>query len=222
METKYTEDHFEEFEKYDVLTDKDIFTKIWTEPRRIFKFINDTQYEKYLYILMIFAGMVRAFDRASSKDMGDHSSTFSIVFGCVILGGMLGWISYYIYAALLSWTGKWLNGAGNTSSIYRMMAYAMIPSIIGLVFVFLQIAVYGLGYFKNNSYYLESGIAGSIVFWISFAMEILLSLTSLVFTVIGLSEVQKFSIGKAIVNLILPIAFIVVPIVLIVAISMVF
>lgn len=222
METKYTEDHFEEFEKYDVLTDKDIFTKIWTEPRRIFKFINDTQYEKYLYILMIFAGMVRAFDRASSKDMGDHSSMFSIVFGCVILGGMLGWISYYIYAALLSWTGKWLNGAGNTSSIYRMMAYAMIPSIIGLVFVFLQIAVYGLGYFKNNSDYLESGIAGSIVFWISFAMEILLSITSLVFTVIGLSEVQKFSIGKAIVNLILPIAFIVVPIVLIVAISMVF
>jgi len=101
METKYTEDHFEEFEKYDVLTDKDIFTKIWTEPRRIFKFINDTQYEKYLYILMIFAGMVRAFDRASSKDMGDHSSMFSIVFGCVILGGMLDFLLHLCCAIKL-------------------------------------------------------------------------------------------------------------------------
>lgn len=222
METKYTEDQFDEFEKYDALSDQDIFTKIWTEPRRIFKFINDTQYEKYLYILLIFAGIVRAFDRASSKDMGDYSSLFSIVFGCIILGGMLGWISYYIYAALLSWTGKWLNGVGNTSSIYRMMAYAMIPSIMGLVFVFLQIAVYGQGYFKNNTDYLESNIVGNIIFWISFTMQILLSLASLVFMVIGLSEVQKFSIGKAILNLILPILFIVVPIVLIVSMSMVF
>lgn len=222
METKYSEDQFEEFEKYDAISDQDIFTKIWTEPRRVFKFINDTQYEKYLYILMIFAGIVRAFDRASSKDMGDHSSLFSIVFGSVILGGMLGWISYYIYAALLSWTGKWLNGTGNTSSIYRMMAYAMIPSIMALVFVFLQIAVYGQDYFKSNTDFLESNIIGSIVFWISFSMEILLSLASLVLMVIGLSEVQKFSIGKAIVNLILPIAFIVVPIVLIVSISMLF
>ena len=222
METKYSEDQFEEFEKYDALSGQDIFTKIWTEPRRVFKFINDTQYEKYLYILMIFAGIVRAFDRASSKDMGDHSSLLTIVFSCIIGGGMLGWISYYIYAALLSWTGKWLNGAGNTSSIYRMMAYAMIPSIMALVFVFLQIAVYGQGYFKSNTDFLESNIIRSIVFWISFSMEMLLSFASLVLMVIGLSEVQKFSIGKAIVNLILPIAFIVVPIVLIVSISMLF
>jgi hypothetical protein len=222
METKYTEDQFEEFEKYDALSDQDIFTKIWTEPRRIFKFINDTQYEKYLYILLIFAGIVRAFDRASAKDMGDHSSLLFIVFGCIVGGGMLGWVSYYIYSALLSWTGKWLNGVGNTSSIYRMMAYAMIPSILGLVFLFLQIAVFGNDYFRSNTDYLESSIEGSIVFWISFTMEMLLSFASLVLMVIGLSEVQKFSIGKAIANLLLPIAFIVVPIVLIVFIATIF
>jgi hypothetical protein len=222
METKYTENHFEEFEKYEALSDQDIFTKIWTEPRRVFKFINDTQYEKYLYLLMIFAGIGRAFDRASSKDMGDDSSLYFIVFSCIIFGGMLGWISYYIYAALLSWTGKWLNGAGNTSAIYRMMAYAMIPSILALFFLFLQVAVYGQDYFKSNTDYLEGNIAGSILFWIAFAFETLLSISSLVFTVIGLSEVQKFSIGKAILNLILPILFIVVPILLIVSISMVF
>lgn len=222
METKSTQDHFAEFEKYEALSDQDIFTKIWTEPRKVFKFINDTQYEKYLYILLIFAGIVRAFDRASSKDMGDDSSLFSILFSCIVFGGMLGWISYYIYAALLSWTGKWLNGAGNTSSIYRILAYAMIPSILGLIFLFLQIAVFGQDYFKSNTDYLESNIVGSIVFWSAFTMEILLSLASFVFMVIGLSEVQKFSIGKAIVNLLLPIAFIVVPIVLIVSISMLF
>ncbi|WP_435522587.1 Yip1 family protein [Chryseobacterium indoltheticum] len=222
METKYTEDQFEEFEKYDALSDQDIFTKIWTEPRRVFKFINDTRYEKYLYFFMFLAGVASAFQRSSSKNMGDHSSLFLIVFGCVILGGALGWISYYIYAALLSWSGKWLNGVGNTSSIFRMMAYAMIPSILGLFFLFLQIAVYGIDYFTDFAGYLEKGMFINVVFWISFIIENLLSLATLIFMVIGLSEVQKFSIGKTIINLILPIAFIVVPIVLIVFMATIF
>lgn len=222
METKITENRFEEFEKYNVLSDKDIFTKIWIEPRRVFKFINDTRYEKYLYLLMFLAGVASAFQRSSSKNMGDHSSLFLIVFGCVILGGTLGWISYYIYAALLSWSGKWLNGVGNTSSIFRMMAYAVIPSILGLFFLFLQSAVYGVDYFTDFAGYLEKNMLINVVFWISFAIENLLSLATFVFMVIGLSEVQKFSIGKAILNLILPILFIIVPILLIVSISMVF
>ncbi|MCX8524087.1 YIP1 family protein [Chryseobacterium formosus] len=222
METKITENRFEEFEKYNVLSDKDVFTKIWTEPRRVFRFINDTRYEKYFYLLLFLAGVVRAFERASSKNMGDHSSLFSIVFGCVIIGGALGWISYYIYAALISWSGKWLNGVGNTSSIFRMMAYAMIPSILGLSFLFLQIAVYGVDYFTDFAGYLETNIVANIVFWISFIISILLSLTTLVFMVIGLSEVQKFSIGKAVLNLILPVLIIVVPIVLVASIAMVF
>ncbi|MCD1116190.1 Yip1 family protein [Chryseobacterium turcicum] len=219
METKNTEDQFAEFEKYEALSDQDIFTKIWTEPRRIFRFINDTRYDKYLYLLMFLAGVASAFQRSSSKNMGDHSSLFLIVFGCVILGGALGWISYYIYAALLSWSGKWLNGVGDTSSIFRMMAYAVIPSILGLFFLFLQIAVYGVDYFTDFAGYLEKSVLINVIFWISFVIENLLSLATLVFMVIGLSEVQKISIGKAIINLLLPIAIIVVPILIIVLIA---
>jgi len=222
METKITEDRFEEFEKYNVLSDKDIFTKIWTEPRRVFRFIDDTRYEKYFYLLMLFAGIASAFERASSKNMGDGSSLFSIVFGCVIIGGALGWISYYIYAALLSWSGKWLNGVGNTSSIFRMTAYAMIPSILGLFFLFLQIAVYDVDYFTDFAGYLEKSMFANIVFWISFVIQMLLSLVTLVFMVIGLSVVQKFSVGKAILNLILPVLIIILAILLVFSISRIF
>jgi hypothetical protein len=221
MEIKNTEDQFAEFEKYDVLSDQDIFTKIWTEPRRIFKFINETKYEKYLYILMFLAGVSSAFDRASSKNMGENYSIFVIVFICILMGGLLGWISYYIYAALLSWTGKWLDGSGDTSSIFRMIAYAMIPSVVSLIFLIPQIAVYGGNLFKDIDYTFESTLA-NIIFWISVFCEVGLSIVTLVFTVIGLSVVQKFSIGKAIVNLLLPIAVILLPILLIVLIFSMF
>lgn len=221
MEIKNTEDQFAEFEKYDVLSDQDIFTKIWTEPRRIFTFIDQAKYEKYLYILMFLAGVSSAFDRATSKNMGENNSLLMVIFLCVVMGGLLGWISYYIYAALLSWTGKWLDGSGDTSSIFRMIAYATIPSVVSLIFLIPQVAAYGGDLFKDVDYTSE-GILVNVVFWVSAFCEVGLSIVTLIYTVIGLSVVQKFSIGKAIANLLLPIAVIALPILLIISIFSVF
>lgn len=170
---------------------------------------------------MFFGGISRAFDRATTKDMGDNSSLLSIVLGAVILGGALGWISYYIYAALLSWTGKWLNGVGNTSSIYRVIGYAIFPSVLSLLFLVPQMAVYGNDVFRDVNYD-SAGTFGNIIFWVSVFFQVALSLTTIVFMVIGLSEVQKFSTGKAILNIILPIAVIIIPIVLVASLFWIF
>ena len=72
------------------LTDKYLFTKIWTTPRQVFKYINDKHYDKYVTILLVLSGISRSFDRASMKNMGDKMSIWSILGLCVILGGLLG------------------------------------------------------------------------------------------------------------------------------------
>lgn len=87
-------------------TDKEIFTKIWTNPRQILKFINEYHYDKYLYILLFFAGISRALDRVNHKQYGDDPSLIKVLTLSIIIGGLLGWISYYIYSALISWTGE--------------------------------------------------------------------------------------------------------------------
>ncbi len=94
------------------LSDTEIFTKIWISPRMVFKYLNDYSYEKFVTILLILAGITRTFDRASTRGVGDNMSLGRVIILCVILGGLLGWITYYIYAAMISWTGKWLNGKG--------------------------------------------------------------------------------------------------------------
>ena len=215
MNADNIESKFQEFETYDTLSDKEIFTKIWTEPRRVLKYINETKYEKYFYILLFLAGVSGAFDRAVNKNMGENVSLLGIVASCVILGGFLGWLSYYIYAALLSWTGKWLDGKGNPDSIYRILAYAMIPSAISLVFLVPQIAVYGIDLFVKDGDLVNAGIVGNIVFWGSILLEIILGVFTIIFSVIGLSEVQKISVWKAILNLVLPLLIILGPIVII-------
>jgi hypothetical protein len=198
------------------LTEKDLFTKIWTSPRQVFRFINDNRYDKYVTILLVLSGISRAFDRASLKNMGDMMSIWAILGVCIIIGGLLGWVSYYIYAALLSWTGKWLNGQGDTSSILRILSYAMLPSIIALVFLIPQIGIYGVEIFKEDGDITSAGWVSNIFVYSSIFLELILGIWTLIFSEVGISEVQKLSTGKSILNLLLPVLVFLVPILIII------
>lgn len=199
-------------------SDKDIVTKIWFSPRKIFKYINDTKYEKYLYILLFLAGVSRGFDRASEKNMGDNSSLLIIIGFSVVIGGLLGWISFYLYAALVSWTGKWLKAEGDTRSIFRILVYGMLPSILATFLLIPQIAIYGNELFKSEGDITSAGLMPNIIVYACMFLEFALAIWTIVLCVIGISEVQKLSIGKSILNVILPIIVILIPILVIVAI----
>lgn len=196
--------------------EKDILLKIWTKPREIFKFITENSIDKYSTVLLVLAGIARAFDKASQNNTGDTFPLFIIILFCITLGGLLGWVSFYIYGALLSWTGKWLKGQGNTDSIVRMLAHAMIPSIVSLLLLILQMVIIGNGIFQSTFNIFEHGLIATIIFYITLLCEIVLGIWTVVLAVIGLSEVQKLSIGNSILNMILPALVILVPIILII------
>jgi len=193
-------------------TDRDLLMKIWTSPSQVFKYINDNHYNKYVTVLLVLSGISRSFDRAALKNMGDHMSIWAILGFCIFVGGLIGWISYYIYAALISWTGKWLNGEGDTTSILRIISYAMIPSIIALVFLIPQIGIYGVEIFKEDGDITSAGWISNVFVYGSMVLEVILGIWTMVFCVVGISEVQKLSIGKSILNLLLPIFVIAIPV----------
>ena len=210
------EDILDNIKQPQSFTDQEIFTKIWIRPRAVLKYINDHEYDKYVTILLMLAGISRAFDRAAMKDMGDQFSLPAILAICLIAGGLLGWISYYIYSALVNWTGKWLNGTGETKSILRIIAYAATPSIFALILLIPQLGIYGHEIFKAEGDIVSGGLIPNIIFYASVILETILGIYTIVLSVIGVSEVQKFGIGKTIVNLLLPIFVILVPIVFLV------
>lgn len=210
------ENILDEIDKPQSFSDREIFTKIWTKPREVLRYIHDNKYDKYVAVLLVLAGISRAFDRAVLKDMGDKLPLLAILGICIIMGGLLGWLSYYIYSALISWTGKWLNGKGDTTSILRVIAYAMIPSIIALIFLIPQIGIYGNEIFKAEGDVTSEGVASNIIFYGSIIFELILGICTIIFCIIGVSEVQKFGIGKTILNLLLPVFVIVVPILILV------
>ena len=191
-----------------ILTDKDIFTKIWISPRMVFKSINDKRYNKFTTVLMILGGILSALNRAMNMNMGDRMNLMSVLIVCVIGGGIFGFLYFYIFAALMSWTGKWLKGRGNTKSLLRMISYALIPSLVVLFVMILRILLFGNDEFKSNVDLFDNGILFTIITLFSILVEIGIGVWTLVILVIGTSEVQNLSIGKAILNLILPVIII--------------
>lgn len=209
-------DILEHLDEEQMLTDKEVFTRIWTEPRLVFRFIIHHQYEKYLTVLIVLAGIAKAFDRAASANQGDRLSLFTIIMLCIVLGGIFAWVSYYIYASLIKWTGGWMSGQADTRSIMRVLGYAMIPSVAGMILLVPQVLVFGHEIFKSNGDVSSSGPVFLYLFYGLILIELALSVWSIVLTVIGLAELQNFSIGKAFLNFILPVLIIFIPIMVIV------
>jgi hypothetical protein len=197
------------------LTDKEIFTNIWTSPRLVFKYLNENRYDKFVNLLLVLGGISGTFNNASTRNMGDNFPLIAVIAICIILGGLIGWIGYYIYAALLSWTGRWINGRGDTKSLLRVVSHAMIPAIFSMVLLIPQIIICGNGIFQSDFDILNNSLSAVIFFYLTILLELILGIWATVILVVGLSEIQKLSIGKSILNMILPGLIIVVPLVII-------
>jgi len=199
------ENLLDDFEPVEHFTDKEILTKIWTIPKPIFKYIHHYRYEKRLTLLLVLAGITNAFDKSFSKNIGSNNSIIETLIFSIIGGALLGWISYYIYSGLLRWTGSWLKGTASSDAILRVLVYASIPTITSLVLVLPKLLLINN---TESNFYTPSNYAIAII-------DFILSVWTIVLSIAGIAEIQQFSIGKAIVNLLLPIFIILIPIFLI-------
>jgi hypothetical protein len=144
--------------------------------------------------------------------MGDTESLSYIIIISVLGGGLLGWISYYLYAMLVSWTGRWLGGKASKEAIFKIFAYSLIPSIFALPLIGIQILLFDQEYFSSSPSFIEESTASFILFTGLSILEFVLGFWSFVICIAGVSEIQKISISKAILNLFLPLLIFAIPI----------
>ena len=187
------------------------FKQIWLHPRRVFSGLSTDSYDKYTYFLFITAGIARAFDRAIADSRGDELSLIEVSATVIVFGGALGWVSYYIFGLLLEWTGKWLNGKATQKQILNMLAYAMIPVTFGLLLLVVRLLIFGNEIFKSDGDLYDTTLFWRMVDRGALFGQWLLAMYALILVIIGISEVQKISIKKAIINFILPVVVVVVP-----------
>ena len=168
--------------------------EVWLHPRNTIKAI--LKYDPK-YMVLPLAALAGIANNALDFEATDVLVGGSSFIGSAFVAALLGIVSLYISGSLLSFTGRWLKGKANALKLRAAIAWAGVPVIASLV-LFIPL------FFALNSS--SMGIIGlsSIAF-------VVLGLWSLVLQVGMISEIQGFSIWKAILNIILAIIVIAVP-----------
>jgi hypothetical protein len=196
------------------IVESNLVFKIWTHPKQTLDYILKNCPGKNLTILFILAGISRAIDRAVSHHNGDKMSTVAVLTVAILGGGLLGWISYFFYAWLLSVTGKWIKGNATSENFRTILAWASIPLIASLLLLIPELMLVGGDIFRSEM--AEISFPVSIVLMIFWYIEISLAIWGLIILVEGISLVQNFKTGKAILNAVLPVLLIMIPVMLLV------
>lgn len=188
----------------EAVTPQNILVKIFTSPTEAFQFIDSYKYNKHVIFFLILSGIIKAFDKAESKGMGDNMSIWGVIAFSILIGLLFGWFFNYIYSWAISFTGSYFNGKANTQAILRVLAYSLLPSVFSLFFLFLRILVYGNAIFQSDYEYYNASSFDNIFYYVFLIIDISLTIWSFILFIIAISVVQKFSIGKAILNVIIP------------------
>lgn len=168
--------------------------EVWLHPRNTIKAI--LKYDpKYMVLpLAALAGIANNALDFESADMIVGGSSF---IGSAFVAALLGIVSLYISGFLLNLTGKWIKGKANALKLRAAVAWSGVPVVASLL-LFIPL------FFGLNT--TAPGIVG-----LSTITMMVLGIWSLVLYFVMISEVQKFSVWKALLNAFLASIIILIP-----------
>jgi hypothetical protein len=187
-----------------ILTDGDIFTRMWRQPRLVFNYLNEFEHDRYTYLFLFTAAATTSLELAIANNL-NKGMTLSFIIGMSIIGGGIFWtLIYYMYAAVARRIGEWFGGQASTVSIVRVIAYGMFPIILASLFTTVKIVLFDIDLFREDFRLANYAPGLSVLYVISSLLQLALVGVSMIIIAIGLSQVQQMPIGVAILNLVLP------------------
>lgn len=157
----------------------------------------------HLLLLSFIYGFGAILGLAQNMKLGEKLDLISIIIPTIILAPLWGYIAFSVSSWFVFFTGKWLGGKAPFKHIRAAAAWSNVPSLVSSLLWILLIAFFGLklfGDFTVKATFTTSQIW--MVFSVMF-VQLVASIWSLVIYINALSQVQNFSILRAISNIIL-------------------
>jgi hypothetical protein len=103
---------------------------------------------------------------------------------------------------LVYWTGKWIKGKSKYKELRSAVAWGNVPSVVTCAaWVVLALSL-GEGLFVEG-FYAEAMPTATLATFL-YGIQVIVAVWSFIIFLIALAEVQKFSVLRAIVNVIIP------------------
>lgn len=184
---------------------------IWTRPRATMRSILDADPKYMVPVLAMLGGFASFLDRALLHDLGDEYSLDFILVVSATLGAVWGFIYVYVFAALLRWTGRWIDGQGGRDEIVAAVAWSNVPLIWGIPLVWLpSLSLFGLENFTTKTPGMDANpmialpLLGAAIVVAGWYGVIFLKCVA---------EAQNFSAWKALLNSLLALLTVIAPVI---------
>jgi len=176
---------------------------MWASPKSTIRSIVDYNPNFRLFILSTIYGFVSLISSSQSFAIGETINFYLVLLLCLILAPIWGYIIFSISSFFVYFTGKWIKGQAKYKEVRAAIAWSNIPMIGNIVLWVVLFIIFKQDILKNfpGSFAITNSQRG-ILFAILLS-QLILSIWFLVLYVNSLAEVQRFSVGKAILNIII-------------------
>jgi hypothetical protein len=196
--------------------------KIWTKPRETIAEIVSVNPKSRFIILSAIYGFPFLLNTAQSLSLYVAWPLLPILIVALVLSVFAGMALISLTSLLMLWSGKWLGGLAPYLHIRAAVSWSNVPNLVNVISWLIMIAVFGA--FALSPDFAKRAFTGPELALVSvlFFAQLVSSVWSIVILITGLAEVQKFSIWKAILNIIISIVLMAVIIWLVMAVVGVF
>lgn len=177
--------------------------EIWTEPRATIAQVVAENPKRSLWTLAWIYGFCSLMNLFQSIELGAVMGTAGILIVGALLAPFWGYLSLSVWSAFVALVGKWLKGQGTFQTVRAAYAWSSVPLLVNVPLWLLMAFLFGHQLFLSQPHAEVLPYAKVMVLFAILIAKVILAIWSLVIYINALSEVQKFSVLRAIVNLVL-------------------
>jgi hypothetical protein len=180
------------------------WVKIWFEPRETIRKIVNTDVKQCFLILAAIYGLPLAFNLVQSFAISTLVPVWAILLGSLILCTFVGMIGIYVTSWLLEFTGKWIGGKASFLEIRAAFAWSNVPTLVSILMWVLLLGMFGGQVFDRDFAQMQFvGYEAGVLFLVML-VEMVISVWGFIILLNTLAEVQKFSVWRALLNVLIP------------------
>lgn len=176
---------------------------IWTKPKQTVRAVINYNVRYRFFILSVLYGLPTVLQTAQNLSLGSVLSLPAILIGSIIASPILGAIGLLLCSLFLTWTGRWIGGRG---SFLEMRCAVSWTNATNIVTVLVWVAL--IGQFKEIIFYegfVKMPMTMTESAWLTayFFIQLIVSIWSFILLLFAVSEVHRFSVWKALLNIVI-------------------
>lgn len=174
---------------------------MWVKPRETIRQIVAEDPNKSIWVLGAIYGFSSLMNSFQSAALGTNLSLFPILLVALVLSPFWGYAFFSIWGWMISLTGKLFKGQGTFKEVRAAYAWSCVPLMINIPLWILLVFLFGNQLFLNfPDEQIMVQTAPALALFVVLLGKLTASIWSIVLYLNALAAVQKFSILRAIGN----------------------